>query len=297
MPWFRVDDAFPEHRKVLALGDLEPFALTLWLKAGCLSNRSLLGGRVSLRALRSLLDTTGWTLHGQPVSLLNVIGALERVGLWRLDGDAIEFRDYAQYQPLPAAVRASREAAATRKARWKERRERERNAVPNATRTETEREGNGHRTGPPDPDPDPDPHTDQLIPPTPHGGERRESVHPRGGAGRMAAVELVGLWNQHCAWAPFDVTLLTGAAVVRVERALMAQACTLDWWEALFKRAAASPFLTGHNDNGWRADLLWVLEKRLEVASGRYDPRTGPADAAEPSGASAAALFKQRRKA
>ena len=45
-------------------------------------------------------------------------------------------------------------------------------------------------------------------------------------------------------------------------------------YQTLFTKAAASDFLTGRNDRGWRADFAWLIqseENYVKVLEGRYD--------------------------
>lgn len=47
------------------------------------------------------------------------------------------------------------------------------------------------------------------------------------------------------------------------------------WWMDVFKRAAASPFLTGTNDRKWHADFEWFVkssDNARKVIEGKYDP-------------------------
>jgi hypothetical protein len=45
----------------------------------------------------------------------------------------------------------------------------------------------------------------------------------------------------------------------------------LEWWRALFVKARDIPFLKGENDRGWRADLEFVVKRRMEILEGKYD--------------------------
>ena len=65
----------------------------------------------------------------------------------------------------------------------------------------------------------------------------------------------------------------------------------LGWWEALFERIRASPFLRGEGDSGWQATLDWLLESSehvVRVLEGAYEARASPSGArarASPNGA------------
>ena len=88
MTWFKVDDSFHGHPKVLGLSDA---AVALWLKAGTW--------------LRSL----GYRER--------VAHELVAAGLWRTLHDGWLFHDWDEYQPSRAQVLAEREAARKRQER------------------------------------------------------------------------------------------------------------------------------------------------------------------------------------
>jgi len=53
----------------------------------------------------------------------------------------------------------------------------------------------------------------------------------------------------------------------------------LKFWERLFSRVRASPFLRGESDSGWQASLDWLLESTehvVRVLEGAYDARSRP---------------------
>jgi len=55
--------------------------------------------------------------------------------------------------------------------------------------------------------------------------------------------------------------------------------CELSWWERLFERIRASPFLRGEGESGWQATLDWLLESSehlVRVLEGAYDARASP---------------------
>ena len=48
----------------------------------------------------------------------------------------------------------------------------------------------------------------------------------------------------------------------------------IEWWRRLFQRVQTTPFCTGDNDRGWRADFGWLIENdtnALKVLEGKYD--------------------------
>lgn len=111
MTWFKVDDSFHSHPKVLGLSD---GAVALWLKAGTWAAQHLTDGRVPSTVLRAL----GYRdRHADE---------LVRAGLWRVAGDGWTFHDWSGYQPSKAQVQASREARNAKQARWRAKARRDR---------------------------------------------------------------------------------------------------------------------------------------------------------------------------
>jgi hypothetical protein len=103
LPWFRVDDRFHSHPKVLAT---EPAALGLWVVAGAWSSANLLDGFVPDQALPRLLP-------GSEMLAEKLVTA----GLWRRIRGGYQFHDWTDYNPTGDEVKRLREqrAAAGRK--------------------------------------------------------------------------------------------------------------------------------------------------------------------------------------
>jgi hypothetical protein len=97
MAWFKIDDGFAAHRKVLALrrGNERLRAIGLWTLAGSLSAKHGLGGKVP----DYLLEELGATDKD--------VEALIRVGLWKRADDT-EFHDWSVYNPDAATLEAQR---------------------------------------------------------------------------------------------------------------------------------------------------------------------------------------------
>jgi hypothetical protein len=250
----------------------------------------LLDGRIPLSLVRRLISVDGWALHGTPVTVQQVIDALVAAGLWALDGDAVVFHDYLTFQPSRDKVEAERKAAAERQQKWKARRNGTTHAVSNAVTEPV-------TSGCPVPVPDPERTTfSSTTPPTPQtGGWGRGQAT---GNLRQAALEVVELWNTLVATTGLPAAQPTPSGLTRIQRALREQE-DLSWWETQFRRVAASRWCHGDNDNGYTVDLWWVLDKRLEVSSGRYDNKTpkameGP-DTLPSVAAAAAARLKGSR--
>lgn len=100
MPWFKVDDGFHGHPKVV---ELSLQAVGLWTLAGTWCAGYLTDGEINLRSIRRLGGD-----EGQAAELVDA-------GLW-VDGEpgTYHFKDWADYQPLKADVEAERESARER---------------------------------------------------------------------------------------------------------------------------------------------------------------------------------------
>lgn len=99
MTWFKVDDAFWSHPKVI---DLSAEAVALWVRGGSYSAKHLTDGVVTNGAIRML----GYT-RDAAVELVHA-------GLWDADGPDWVFHDWLDYQPTRESVEAEREAARER---------------------------------------------------------------------------------------------------------------------------------------------------------------------------------------
>jgi len=100
MAWFKVDDSFHAHPKVLAT---EPAALGLWVVAGAWCSANLTDGFVPDYALPRLLPDSA-TLAEKLVT----------AGLWRRAKGGYRFNDWLHYNPTAESVRRDRDAARER---------------------------------------------------------------------------------------------------------------------------------------------------------------------------------------
>lgn len=110
MPWVRLDEHFPEHRKILAVGG---DAAWLHVCALAYAARNLTDGHIPAAALTRLSD------RRNPSTLAS---RLVDVGIWHPspDGDGWQIHDFLDYQPSAAKVRETRDAAAERQRRARE---------------------------------------------------------------------------------------------------------------------------------------------------------------------------------
>ena len=100
MTWFKIDDSFYDHPKIL---DLPDSAVALWVRAGCWAARNLTDGFVP--------STMPVRLCGDPAS---AVRDLVSRGLWRRTRGGFSFHDWHHYQPTRAAVEERRTAARER---------------------------------------------------------------------------------------------------------------------------------------------------------------------------------------
>lgn len=105
MAWVRLDERFPEHPKVLAVGG---DAAWLHVCAIAYSNRNETDGFVPNNAIRALTD------RRQPTKLA---AALISAGLWEQADHGYVIHDYLEYQPSRIQREAEREKARERMAK------------------------------------------------------------------------------------------------------------------------------------------------------------------------------------
>ncbi|MBA2951632.1 hypothetical protein [Streptomyces himalayensis] len=110
MPWVRLDDRFPSHRKVALLSDR---AFRLHVSAICWCAENLTDGHIREREL---------TLVAHVRSLKATAQQLEDAGLWdRVDGGWV-IHDYLSYNPSREQVIAERKKNAARQEAFRRRR-------------------------------------------------------------------------------------------------------------------------------------------------------------------------------
>jgi len=103
VPWFRVDDGFHSHPKVLAT---PPAALGLWVVAGSWSSSHLTDGVVPDDVLPRLLPDA-----------VKLAEELVTAGLWKRRKGGYRFHDWTKKNPSKTAVENERKAAAERQRR------------------------------------------------------------------------------------------------------------------------------------------------------------------------------------
>lgn len=211
MPWVKLDDRFPTHRKVALLSDR---AFRLYVSGLCWSSENLTEGRILTRELPFIARVRG---------LKSVAKELEDAGLWDPSDGGWTIHDYLEYNPDRAKVQAERKSNAERQKAWRERKKQEKEAARNADRngvtegvssqgnsttaTRTQHDGdttalrngaenrsssqvnafrNGVSNGTPSPTPTPVPPTEEQPPYPPRTGDHLPAVY--GQAPAAAAV-------------------------------------------------------------------------------------------------------------
>lgn len=105
MPWFRIDDNFAFHQKVMAAGNA---AIGLWSRAGSWSMQTLSDGFIPDDTVRKL----GTKREAE---------RLVAVGLWDRLPSGYAFHQWEDRQPTKAQVEADREAAKERQRKRRQR--------------------------------------------------------------------------------------------------------------------------------------------------------------------------------
>ena len=131
MPWFKVDDSFHSHPKVM---ELSVEAVGLWTLAGTWCANYLTDGVIK----ESVLHRFGRT----SANVRELCDELVNSGLWDEISEGIfQYRDWADYQPVKADVESEREAARERMRQvraQKKNTKRSENVQPNNLRTSGE---------------------------------------------------------------------------------------------------------------------------------------------------------------
>lgn len=116
MPWVKLDDRFPSHRKVSLLSDR---AFRLYVSALCWSSENLTEGLIRDRELSVVARVRGAKAATQE---------LEEARLWNRVAGGWQIHDFLEYNPDRAKVKSEREANAARQKAFRERKKAEREA-------------------------------------------------------------------------------------------------------------------------------------------------------------------------
>lgn len=116
MPWVRLDDRFPSHRKVALLSDR---AFRLHVSALCWASENLTEGKILDSELRVIAHVRGMKAAAKE---------LEERKLWDRVDDGWVIHDFLVYNPDRAKVQSEREANAARQQAFRDRKKAEKEA-------------------------------------------------------------------------------------------------------------------------------------------------------------------------
>jgi len=105
--WFKLDDGWWSHRKVLPVS-LE--ARGLWITAACWSSQHLTDGVIDMATLRAITGVSEKTLR-------RCSDELAKQGLWNVRAESVRIHDWEKYQFTREQVEAKRAAERERKSR------------------------------------------------------------------------------------------------------------------------------------------------------------------------------------
>ena len=101
MPWFKLDDSFGAHPKVIHAGNA---ATGLWVRCATYSAQYLLDGHIPYDVARR---------YGKPSEIQTLLD----VGLWQPNGTGYVMPDYLEFNPSKEQVGQERAANRERQAR------------------------------------------------------------------------------------------------------------------------------------------------------------------------------------
>lgn len=165
MAWFKVDDQFGSHPKVMQIPRAERHAcLGLWLHAGVWAAQHLTDGHVP----DYMLEELGAELSHRD--------RLCEVGLWSETGEGIVFKDWPDHQPTRSEVMAAREKERLRKEAYRAKKAANTGQSPDGTPSDGDA-GHQQASGHPDPArPDPAPYIEE--PKGSSTSETAEAIRP-----------------------------------------------------------------------------------------------------------------------
>jgi hypothetical protein len=102
MPWVKLDDRFPAHRKIRKAWKADRGAVGLWAMALAHVNEALQDGFVDPEWIEDQLPNAR--------ERAAMTGTLVEAGLWEPFGDGWMIHDFADYQPSSAHIAKVREA-------------------------------------------------------------------------------------------------------------------------------------------------------------------------------------------
>lgn len=110
MPWVRIDEDFPRHPKIAAVG---PLGMALQIAGLCYCNQYLTDGFIPKSVAVTMLDLDGISLNGKKAkpqaASEALIANLVKAGVWDTEAGGYRVHDYHDFQPSRAEVLAERE--------------------------------------------------------------------------------------------------------------------------------------------------------------------------------------------
>lgn len=110
MAWFKVDDRFPDHRKVIALMTIKGWekSIALWTLTGAWASGQEQDGMVPVFVVKRFGFNTADASR------------LVHVGIWEEHADGYKFHDWADNNPIKSELQEKREQTKNRVTRWRE---------------------------------------------------------------------------------------------------------------------------------------------------------------------------------
>lgn len=285
MSWFKIDDGFADHPKVVGLQDHDGWkgALALWTLAGSWCSRQLTDGHVPAGIVRRL----GCSREDAAL--------LVEAGLWLEVEGGYQYHDWGDYNPTRASVEERREKGREKLRRWREARRNQAAEGPGdvecnqvtpelreACNQVTHRVSN--QVGNPAPDPTrPDPTRPVVKTPIPPTAPEPEpsaapSEPPSRGKPRLPVSEVFDYWRVKLGKSA--ATKLDARRRRRIEWALREYG--LEQVKRCIDGYATSAWHLGENDRGMRYDdlTLWLrsaehVERGLAMAEAGGLPMRG----------------------
>ena len=120
MPWVRLDDAFPQHPKVVVVG---PLGIAMQVAGLCYCSRFLTDGFIPTSAVPTMMDFSELDEHafnGGGNVCWRAVRKLTEAGIWLEVDGGYQIHDYLLYQPSKAQVLKEREANRLRQERFRD---------------------------------------------------------------------------------------------------------------------------------------------------------------------------------
>ncbi len=109
-----------------------------------------------------------------------------------------------------------------------------------------------------------------LVQPSQPPDRPQENQHEK--PEKLDYYELVNLWNSECGELLGKVIQVTEKRKAHIKARLKER--PLPEWSPIFRRIAASRFLTGRNEKGWKADFDWFMkgpDNVVRLLEGKFD--------------------------